>query len=129
MISAGDDHCPECGRPRGVWRSTAGFGLTYCCRACAEMGMCDCGDAANVKRAPLIQQGVIDMNWDQMAGDWKTFRGKIKERWGKLTDDDLTAIGGKRDQLLGRLQKTYGLQKEAAEKEVQAFCESCQVGK
>ena len=66
------------------------------------------------------------MNWDQIEGNWKTFRGKVKERWGKLTNDDLDVIAGKKDQLVGRLQNAYGLQKEAAEKEVNAFCDSCE---
>ena len=65
------------------------------------------------------------MNWDQIEGNWKTFRGKVQERWGKLTNDDLDVIDGKKDQLVGRIQKNYGLQKEAAEREVDAFCESC----
>ena len=44
------------------------------------------------------------MNWDQISGDWKLFKGKVKEKWGKLTDDELTTIIGKRDQLAGLLQ-------------------------
>ena len=43
------------------------------------------------------------MNWDRVEGNWKQFSGKVKEKWGKLTDDDLTVIGGKQDQLVGRL--------------------------
>lgn len=66
------------------------------------------------------------MNWDQVSGNWKTFRGKIQERWGRLTDDDLDVIAGKRDQLVGRLQRAYGLEKEAAEKEIDAFCDRCE---
>ena len=42
------------------------------------------------------------MNWDRIEGDWKQFVGKVKEKWGKLTDDDLAAINGKREQLEGR---------------------------
>ena len=45
------------------------------------------------------------MNWDQITGDWKQFKGKVKEKWGKLTDDDLTTIAGKRDQLAGLSKK------------------------
>ncbi len=65
------------------------------------------------------------MNWDQIKGDWKQFKGKVKEKWGKLTDNDLEIIAGKKDQLVGRLQKEYGYQKEQAEKEVDAFCQGC----
>ena len=61
------------------------------------------------------------MNWDQLEGNWKTFRGTIREKWGRLTDDDLDVIGGKRDQLVGRLQKAYGIAKEEAEKQVREF--------
>jgi len=61
------------------------------------------------------------MNWDTLKGDWKQFKGKVKEKWGKLTDDDLDVIDGKRDQLSGLLQKRYGYAKEAAEREIEAF--------
>jgi uncharacterized protein YjbJ (UPF0337 family) len=61
------------------------------------------------------------MNWDQIAGDWKQFGGKIREKWGKLTDDDFTKIGGQRDQLLGAIQKRYGLAKEEAERQLNDF--------
>jgi uncharacterized protein YjbJ (UPF0337 family) len=58
------------------------------------------------------------MNWDQIKGNWKQFAGKVKEKWGKLTDDDLIVIAGKRDQLVGKLQQAYGYSKEQAEKEI-----------
>lgn len=61
------------------------------------------------------------MNWDQVEGNWKQFKGKVKERWGKLTDDDITSIEGKRDQLVGRLQQQYGYGKEQAEQELDEF--------
>jgi len=61
------------------------------------------------------------MNWDQIVGNWKQFQGKVKEKWGKLTDDDLTVIGGKRDQLSGVLQQRYGYEKAHAEKELDEF--------
>ena len=61
------------------------------------------------------------MNKDQASGNWKQFKGTVKEKWGKLTDDDLTVIEGKRDQLVGKIQERYGYQKEAAEKEVKAW--------
>lgn len=61
------------------------------------------------------------MNWDLVKGNWKQFSGKVKQKWGKLTDDDLTVIGGKRDELLGKLQERYGLAKDRAEKELDEF--------
>jgi len=58
------------------------------------------------------------MNWDSAAGNWKEFKGKVKEQWGDLTDDDLTRIEGKRDQLVGRIQQRYGLAKDEADRQV-----------
>ena len=58
------------------------------------------------------------MNWDRIAGNWKQMQGKVKAKWGKLTDDDLTYAGGKRDQLLGRIQERYGLAKDEVEKQM-----------
>ena len=58
------------------------------------------------------------MNNDRIEGNWKQFKGKMKEQWGKLTDDDFDVIEGKRDQLLGRLQERHGLNKDEAEKQV-----------
>ena len=61
------------------------------------------------------------MNTDTMEGNWKQFKGKIKEQWGKLTDDDFDVIAGKRDQLVGRIQEQYGISKDEAERQVQTF--------
>jgi len=57
------------------------------------------------------------MNWDQAEGRWKYLKGSAKEKWGKLTDDDLTVIAGKKDMLVGKLQERYGLAKDAAERQ------------
>ena len=64
------------------------------------------------------------MNWDQIKGDWKTFKGKVREQWGELTDDDVDVIGGQKDQLVGQLQKRYGIAKEEAQRQVQEFEEA-----
>lgn len=64
------------------------------------------------------------MNEDIFEGKWQQMKGKVKEKWGKLTDNDLTRINGARDQLLGSLQEAYGWQKERAEEEVKKFEES-----
>ena len=61
------------------------------------------------------------MNWDRVGGNWKQFKGKVKEQWGKLTDDDFDVIAGKRDQLLGRIQERHGITKDEAEKQVKAW--------
>ncbi len=58
------------------------------------------------------------MNWDIIEGKWAQFSGSVKSKWGKLTDDDLTYIDGKKDQLVGKLQERYGWTKEEAEKEL-----------
>ncbi|MGR9108019.1 MAG: CsbD family protein [Gammaproteobacteria bacterium] len=61
------------------------------------------------------------MNWNQVEGNWKEFTGKAKETWGKFTDDELDQIAGKRDMLVGQIQKRYGIAQEAAEKQVKDF--------
>ena len=61
------------------------------------------------------------MNWQQIEGKWDNFKGKVREKWGKLTDDDIDVIAGKRDQLLGRLKERYGMEKDRAEKELDSF--------
>ena len=68
------------------------------------------------------------MDWNRVEGNWKQVRGKIKEEWGKLTDDDLDAIAGKQEQPDGKLQQRYGYHKDQARKEMndwynrQAWC-------
>jgi uncharacterized protein YjbJ (UPF0337 family) len=64
------------------------------------------------------------MNWDTIKGNWKQITGKAKQKWGQLTDDDLTVVAGKRDELAGILQKKYGYGKEQAEKELDDFTKS-----
>jgi uncharacterized protein YjbJ (UPF0337 family) len=61
------------------------------------------------------------MNTDWMEGNWNIAKGKVKEKWGKLTDDDLDVIKGKRDQLIGAIQKRYGYAREQAEREADDF--------
>ena len=61
------------------------------------------------------------MNWDRMEGNWKQFKGKVKQKWGKLTDDQLDVISGNRDELVGKIQESYGIAKDEAEKEVKAW--------
>jgi uncharacterized protein YjbJ (UPF0337 family) len=61
------------------------------------------------------------MNSDQLKGKWKQLKGSVKQRWGKLTDDDLDVIDGKHDQLIGKLQERYGIAREAAQKQVEEW--------
>ena len=58
------------------------------------------------------------MNQDRIQGRWKQLKGKVKEQWGKLTDDDLDVIAGRRDQLLGRIQQRHGLARDEAERQI-----------
>jgi uncharacterized protein YjbJ (UPF0337 family) len=58
------------------------------------------------------------MNWDQIKGNWTQLKGKAKEQWGDLTDDDLDRMAGQRDQLIGKIQERYGCSREEAEKQV-----------
>jgi uncharacterized protein YjbJ (UPF0337 family) len=61
------------------------------------------------------------MNWDQIEGKWKQLRGRVREAWGDLTDDDLDKIGGKRDRLAGLVQEKYGVAKDEAERQIADF--------
>jgi uncharacterized protein YjbJ (UPF0337 family) len=63
------------------------------------------------------------MNWEQIQGNWMQMRGRAKQRWGKLTDDDLDVIEGRREELIGRLQTRYGIAKEEAERQVEEWAE------
>ena len=58
------------------------------------------------------------MNWDRVSGNWSQWKGRVQERWGKLTGDQLDVINGRRDQLSGRIQEAYGLTKEEAERQL-----------
>ena len=61
------------------------------------------------------------MNHDRIAGSWKQIRGKVKEQWGKLTDDDLMEIQGRREQLIGKIQTRYGISQAEAEAQVSGW--------
>ena len=63
------------------------------------------------------------MNTDVLQGKWREMKGKVKEQWGRLTDDDLDTIDGKREQLLGLLQQRYGYAREKAEEEYNRFAD------
>lgn len=65
------------------------------------------------------------MNWDQIKGNWTQVKGQAQQQWGKLTNDDLDIIEGKREELVGRLQERYGIAKEEAEKQVDDFSKKC----
>jgi uncharacterized protein YjbJ (UPF0337 family) len=58
------------------------------------------------------------MNWDTIQGNWTQLTGQVKSQWGKLTDDDLQVVAGRRDQLAGKIQERYGLAKDVAEQQL-----------
>lgn len=64
------------------------------------------------------------MDWDRIEGNWKQLNGVIREKWGKLTDDHLHLIAGRRDQLAGKIQEMYGINKEEANRQIQTFADS-----
>jgi uncharacterized protein YjbJ (UPF0337 family) len=61
------------------------------------------------------------MNWDRMEGNWKQVTGKVKVQWGKLTDDGIDVVTGRRDQLAGKMQERYGIAKDEAKKQLSAW--------
>jgi uncharacterized protein YjbJ (UPF0337 family) len=66
----------------------------------------------------------MGINWNQIEGDWKQFKGKVKQKWGQLTDNELDEIAGNRDILVGKIQERYGIGKEEAERRVKEFTDT-----
>ena len=64
------------------------------------------------------------MNWDRVEGNWKEFKGKAQQKWGKLTNDDLDVIEGKRMELSGRLQQRFGVARDEAEHQIDTWLKS-----
>lgn len=64
------------------------------------------------------------MDWDRIEGNWKSFKGRAKQQWGRLTDDDLDMVNGRREELEGRLQQQYGYQKDRARSEIDTWLNS-----
>ena len=61
------------------------------------------------------------MNWDRVEGNWKQMKGKVQQQWGKLTNDDLNLVEGKRTELVGRIQERYGIQRDEAERQIDSW--------
>ena len=61
------------------------------------------------------------MDWDRVSGNWKQVRGKVKEKWGQLTDDEIDQLEGNSEQLAGTLQKRYGIARDEAERQAREF--------
>lgn len=66
------------------------------------------------------------MNWDRVQGNWKQFKGRVREKWAKLTDDQVNAIDGRREVLAGKLQEAYGIGKEEADRQISDWQKSIQ---
>lgn len=64
------------------------------------------------------------MNWDRIEGQWKQMKGRVKERWGDLTDDHLERLSGQREQLVGTIQEQYGITRDEAEKQVRDWADT-----
>ena len=70
---------------------------------------------------PAVVHAASSGIWDQIEGNWNQFAGKAKQRWGKLTDNDVTVINGRRQELVGKIQERYGIAKQEAEKQVEEW--------
>jgi uncharacterized protein YjbJ (UPF0337 family) len=68
-----------------------------------------------------VSEDHCTMNWDQIEGKWKQMKGSAKQQWAKLTDDDLTFISGKKDELIGKIQERYGISREEAQRQADAW--------
>ena len=123
---------------RGASRKSAGRGApSFACAKSADDRTDTVADlpeterGADMRRAPFGAKGgdrkqrEFTMNRDELKGNWKQVRGKAREKWGKLTDDDLDQIQGRTEQLEGKLQERYGKTREEARKEVEDFCHAC----
>jgi uncharacterized protein YjbJ (UPF0337 family) len=67
---------------------------------------------------PVLEKGRV-MDWNRFEGNWKQVKGNVKEKWGRLTDDDLDVINGRREQLEGKIQERYGIAKDQAKQDVE----------
>jgi len=72
----------------------------------------------------MSNEGEIVMDWNRVEGNWKQMKGKVREQWGRLTDDDLDQINGRREQLEGKLQERYGLAKDRARRDIDDWYDS-----
>jgi uncharacterized protein YjbJ (UPF0337 family) len=78
-------------------------------------------NAVSPVRAGNLLNQERTMNWDRVQGNWKQVSGKVKQQWGKLTDDSLTQINGQRDELVGKIQEAYGINRDDAERQVKEW--------
>jgi uncharacterized protein YjbJ (UPF0337 family) len=74
-----------------------------------------------LSRVSVSPDQELHMNWDRIEGNWKSVKGKAQQQWGKLTNDDLDVIEGKRVELSGKLQNRYGIAKDEAERQIDSW--------
>jgi uncharacterized protein YjbJ (UPF0337 family) len=79
------------------------------------------GQRHDERKEPASKLEEISMDWNRIEGNWKQFSGKVREKWGDLTDDDLQKVEGHREQLEGMLQQRYGYAKDKAKAEVDSW--------
>ena len=80
--------------------------------------------SSNARRSMRTKTQEIGMDWNRVEGNWKQVKGKVKEKWGQLTDDDLDTIAGRRDQLEGKIQERYGIAKDQVKKDIDSWYNS-----
>jgi uncharacterized protein YjbJ (UPF0337 family) len=115
--------------PPGAWASSSGAvkSLGFCLkrsRGFLFLNAGDCGTSQFREALKAHNDRRLVMNWDRIEGNWKQFSGKVKEKWGQLTDDDLAQVNGNREQLEGILQKRYGYAKDQAKQELDRWSDS-----
>jgi uncharacterized protein YjbJ (UPF0337 family) len=84
-----------------------------------DLRICCLASAAIELTQKSMKESVMD--WNRVQGNWKQVEGKVKAKWGKLTDDDLTAINGRREELEGKIQERYGIARDQVRKDVDAW--------
>jgi uncharacterized protein YjbJ (UPF0337 family) len=96
-------------------------GKAHARRRTGNPGMCLAAPEQGFGRPYFSIQKEQGMNWDRVEGNWRQLKGKVKEQWGKLTDDQLDEVAGRRDQLVGLVQEKYGIERDRAEREVDGW--------
>ena len=84
-------------------------------------GAAEGGQTIVVKRKGDVKMPAGVVTWDKVSGNWKSFRGRVRQQWGKLTQDDIQVSKGKREVLIGKIQARYGIDKDKADQQVEAW--------
>jgi uncharacterized protein YjbJ (UPF0337 family) len=97
-----------------------------CSALTLPLPFCHAAQAGTIRFIAMLSARISNhreqaMNWDRVEGNWKTFKGQVQQKWGKLTNDDIDVIEGKRTELSGRLQQRYGYAKDEADKNIDTW--------